>query len=782
VALFKDDVASGGDLAATGATQLGYIPDAITQAWLSDRSNGANQLDWARAAYLQNLGVTGDVVDNFLQSSSIGQNLANVAAERYENVFQPLEDELIEEARNYATPERRAQNMGAAEASVAQAMDAQRANAQRDLEAYGIDPSSTRYQALDLNSRIQEGAAEAGAGNQAGLQTDALARALRSEALNIGQRYPGNITAALAAGNQGLTGAANATLAQTASGANTMGTGMAWEGLANQGMLGLGGLINASNQNAINAARANQNQSSGLGGLLGAGAGLVRSFFADGGSVRTQPTEPPQAPPNTQMVPGGYDAAHPWRRMVRGQPNTAFYSRGPLGAGDASFGHGRIGSTGNPMYAGLRNFIGNLLSQNFRNLSGIPADTGAAAESTNTGAAAESTNTGAVSDQTTGLTSGGPWGLTGVWGPGSSNVTGTWHKKLQNFSSGGAVGPNSGWGIPLDENTALAGIPRRPPEYIMVNGRMIPQDRLLSARRGMNPRQMLETQRRARMRELYGPQNGGSGRPPINPSLNSRGMMWDSSRPYRIGNQLFAGGGPVQKMGDSMGGIAGGGIDMSDDVMGTAGISQQSAPGATNAMFGGLGGATLNLAGAGQQMPDNGEQGFDEALQPPPPPPPPPPPQQVGPNPQWGLPGGGIGGGTSVSGGGGGGLGWRRAGLGGGWAPGRGRAQMFAAGGTVTSTPGGMVPQQMSPSGGGIMDDVPAMLTAEEFVIPRDVAVFKGHEFFQRMIDKTRSDQVKQQPQQAPQQPPQQPRQMVAPRGQPPMFTSRPQDGALPLR
>ena len=58
---------------------------------------------------------------------------------------------------------------------------------------------------------------------------------------------------------------------------------------------------------------------------------------------------------------------------------------------------------------------------------------------------------------------------------------------------------------------------------------------------------------------------------------------------------------------------------------------------------------------------------------------------------------------------------------------------------------GGRVPPQMSPSGGRQVDDVPAMspggparLNADEFVIPRDVALWKGQEFFQKMIDQSR--------------------------------------------
>jgi hypothetical protein len=64
----------------------------------------------------------------------------------------------------------------------------------------------------------------------------------------------------------------------------------------------------------------------------------------------------------------------------------------------------------------------------------------------------------------------------------------------------------------------------------------------------------------------------------------------------------------------------------------------------------------------------------------------------------------------------------------------------FAAGGGVLPSPttGGHVPIQASPSMGQNTDDVNARLNAGEFVVPRDVAAWKGQEFFQKLIDESR--------------------------------------------
>lgn len=56
-------------------------------------------------------------------------------------------------------------------------------------------------------------------------------------------------------------------------------------------------------------------------------------------------------------------------------------------------------------------------------------------------------------------------------------------------------------------------------------------------------------------------------------------------------------------------------------------------------------------------------------------------------------------------------------------------------------TPGGAVPLSASPSGGSAVDDVDAKLTAGEFVIPKDVAMWKGHEHFVKQIDQARMGQ-----------------------------------------
>ena len=92
-------------------------------------------------------------------------------------------DALMRDALTYASPQRIAADMGMAEAGVMQAAEQGRLNAIRDLESYGIDPSSGRYAALDSANRVMAGAAAAGAGNQQRMATEERGNTMRNQAI-----------------------------------------------------------------------------------------------------------------------------------------------------------------------------------------------------------------------------------------------------------------------------------------------------------------------------------------------------------------------------------------------------------------------------------------------------------------------------------------------------------------------------------------------------------------------------------------------------------------------
>lgn len=261
---------------------------------------GQDQLAWAKEQYAKDSEITKRVVDNALATSDT--NSANAARDRqrYEQIYQPLEDQAVQEAQDYASPERRAREMGKASATVAQSFDAQRNAALQSLEGYGVDPTSTRFAALDVGMRAQKAAAQAAAQNQASDNVDATGRALRSEAINVGRGYPGQVVnsynTALQAGNQ----AGNTQLAQTASGANTMGTGTQWTGLGNQALGAWTGALNGQANADLASWKAGQSSSSGIGTALGIiGPMAMMAMGAEtGGAI-------PEGGPPSEATPGG---------------------------------------------------------------------------------------------------------------------------------------------------------------------------------------------------------------------------------------------------------------------------------------------------------------------------------------------------------------------------------------------------------------------------------------------------------------------------------------------
>jgi hypothetical protein len=249
---------------------------------------GQEQLAWAREQYASDREITDRVVDSAMRIADFNEVNARKDRRRYEDIYQPLEGDLATEARAFASPERRQQEVGKATASVAQQFDQQRVAAMQNLQDYGVDPTSGRGQGIDTMMRTAQGAATASAANQANAMVDATGRALRSEAINIGKGYPGQIAGQYGTALQGGNLAVNSQLAATASGANTMGTAPQWQGLGNQAVGTWGNTLNQSYQNQLGAYNAANQGSSGWGSAIGAGLGLATKLLpmiAEGGTV-----------------------------------------------------------------------------------------------------------------------------------------------------------------------------------------------------------------------------------------------------------------------------------------------------------------------------------------------------------------------------------------------------------------------------------------------------------------------------------------------------------------
>lgn len=226
-------------------------PDMSAYAAASERAaelgykTSQEQLAWAREMWGEQQAllekVLGPQLDIMKQQYENGMK----DRARYEQLYQPLEENLVAEFQSFDTPERRAQRAGQAQAQVRMAQEAQRNNALSRLESFGIDPSQTRSAALDRGVRAQEAAQVAAAGNVERQNVENTGRALRAEAINIGRGYPSQVAGSygqtLQAGNSAM-GNMNSTVGV---GANTMGTGLQWGA---QGLAGTGQAANITSQ------------------------------------------------------------------------------------------------------------------------------------------------------------------------------------------------------------------------------------------------------------------------------------------------------------------------------------------------------------------------------------------------------------------------------------------------------------------------------------------------------------------------------------------------------
>lgn len=256
---------------------------------LTDRflTLGEEQQGWAREQWEQQYSLLKDVLGTQAEITQEQWENAKKDRARYEEKFQPIEDALIEEFQEFDTPERRALESGRSQAAVQQAFDAQRANAEQRLEAYGIDPSQTRSQALDLDARLQVAAQQAAQGNAARNRVEDVGRALRSEAINIGRGLPAQTATAVSQALQGGNSQVGNMNRTVQTGAGTLGTGGSFLGQAG-GSIGqsMSGITNMY-QGQLMGYDAGGGRFGALGDLaeIGAVGAGIWSGMEEGGSV-----------------------------------------------------------------------------------------------------------------------------------------------------------------------------------------------------------------------------------------------------------------------------------------------------------------------------------------------------------------------------------------------------------------------------------------------------------------------------------------------------------------
>lgn len=276
------------------------------------------QLVWAREQDAANRATLERVLGVQLPIMEEQFRNAQEDRKRYEETYLPIEQNLIEEFKAYDSPERLATERGRAISDVSTQFDAQRKGALSRLESYGIDPSTTRNQALDLNMRIAQAATSAGVADAATQRVENTGRALRAEAINIGRGLPSQVAGSygqsIAAGQAGIGGANQTT--GTSAGALTSGTAFTGQALA--GLQGAGSLMNQGFQNQMSIANYNQaamGQWMDLAGTVAGGAMAME----EGGIVPEQGALP------VSPIPGSTD-----RKPILATPGEAVVDKGTV--------------------------------------------------------------------------------------------------------------------------------------------------------------------------------------------------------------------------------------------------------------------------------------------------------------------------------------------------------------------------------------------------------------------------------------------------------------------
>ena len=287
-------------------------PQAEASEYAADKAFeiSENQLAWAKEQFAASSELLAPLLKQQFDIAGEQQSNAKRDRARWEKKYQPLEDQFLDQVADYNTQERQTLDAGRAKAGVQQALDAQRQNAQQSLNAYGIDPSQTRSQAVEAAQRTQGALAQASAGNTARNRVEDVGRALLSDASNMGRGLPGQAAASYAgainAGNSGM-GNQNNTTGQFM---GALGNAGQWHG---QGMGGLqqgANIRNIGYQNQLGEF----NSGGGALGALGQLGGMAMGAWAgtrggaEGGEVPDDlaPTPQPGDTIPTMLKKGEY--------------------------------------------------------------------------------------------------------------------------------------------------------------------------------------------------------------------------------------------------------------------------------------------------------------------------------------------------------------------------------------------------------------------------------------------------------------------------------------------
>jgi hypothetical protein len=258
----------------------------IGKAALMQAQTGENWLAFAKDAFAVSEGrqkeldaLTNKITEQQLGLATDQAKWSKEDRARYESVYKPIEDEFINEAKNYGTEAKQAEAAAEARADVQTAAATNRAATERANASMGVTPGSGRFAGVQAASDLGISLAEAGAANTARQGVRDKALALKADVVNLGKGLPAQ-AAAGAGGSVAASGTAlsgnQATNGQSLAASTIMNSGFSG---AMQGYAGQASTLNQQYGLQLDAWKTNQQMNAasaqGIGSFLGGIGGLL---------------------------------------------------------------------------------------------------------------------------------------------------------------------------------------------------------------------------------------------------------------------------------------------------------------------------------------------------------------------------------------------------------------------------------------------------------------------------------------------------------------------------
>ena len=252
-------------------------PDpAIGQAALANSDIAKQQLDvakqqleWEKDRARVQDPLVQRIVDQQIQSGDVNAARATEQWNAYKNLFQPVEQRMVQDANNFDSPERQARMAAEAGADTTRSYNAMQDQQARAMGRLGVNPNSGKFAALNNEMGLAQAKDTAGAMNQARRATEQQGLAMRTGVAQFGRNMPNTGLAAdsmaLNAGNNAV-GNMNAGNAAHAAGLNSAAQWFGGAQAGNQSAANIGlGLY----QGQLQANQQKQDALGGIGSLVG---------------------------------------------------------------------------------------------------------------------------------------------------------------------------------------------------------------------------------------------------------------------------------------------------------------------------------------------------------------------------------------------------------------------------------------------------------------------------------------------------------------------------------